>query len=109
MKIYCRQCGSAVHYNAGSKPNFCQKCGVNLSIGAAPIETDNLAPEEEEVESRVTDWRLGGLEVDIENDNAKVYKFEDVVGTLSSPNPDAPQGVDNDFISPKPLSQGATF
>ena len=99
MKIYCHQCGAAIHCGVDSKPNFCHKCGTKLS-DAATTPTEANDPALEETESTNDYQELGGLEVDIQQDNndLKTFKLRDVVGTVD---PDAPQGIDNDFIAPK--------
>ena len=105
MKIYCHQCGTAIHCSVDSKPNFCHKCGTKLSDATAiPTETDDPEvddPKLEEAKEPTNDYQvLGGLQVDMQRDNndLKTFKLGEVVGTVD---PDAPQGVDNDFISPK--------
>ena len=90
MKIYCYQCGAAIHCSIDSKPNFCHKCGTSLSKENAPTETNDAVKEVfynadgslwqkgidpsarkytesqiRETESLVTDWQLNGLKVNL--------------------------------------------
>lgn len=72
-KIYCSSCGNPVQY-ADVKPNFCFKCGTNLSTGR-PQAVAKVEPQIEVVESRP---KINNLNWDIEIQKPKGQKLKDL-------------------------------
>ena len=72
-KIYCSSCGNAVQYS-DIKPNFCFKCGTNLSTGKPQIN----AKIEPQIEIEEIKPKINNLNWDIEIQKPKGEKLKDL-------------------------------
>ena len=75
-KIYCSNCGNPIQFS-DVKPNFCQKCGTNLS-GVKQQNVAKNAQEIEIVEIRKPLNNLNNLNWDIEIEKPKGIKLKDI-------------------------------
>lgn len=71
-KIYCSNCGNPIQYT-DAKPNFCQKCGANITSG----KVQTVAQPQIEIiqESRP---RLNNLNWDIDIQRPKGERLKDL-------------------------------
>jgi len=103
MKIYCQKCGTP--HSAIEKPNFCTKCGnpFNSRMAAASAPTRPASPrfvrpqkiqndsvytevDEDNYETEINTelaFSTSKLDVEIEKDDIKPLKIENVMGTVN--------------------------
>lgn len=73
QKVYCSSCGNPVQYSE-VRPNFCFKCGTNLSTGKPQI----LGKIEEKIEVINTRPSIQNLNWDIDIQKPKGVKLKDL-------------------------------
>ena len=73
LKTYCSSCGNSIQY-LEVKPNFCNKCGVNLSTGKANQSPKPVVPEIEIIQKP----NISSLNWDIEINRPKGSKLKDL-------------------------------
>ena len=73
LKTYCSSCGNSIHY-LEVKPNFCNKCGVNLSTGKVNQPLKPVTPEIEIIQKP----NISSLNWDIEINKPKGSKLKDL-------------------------------
>lgn len=73
LKTYCSSCGNSIQY-LEVKPNFCTKCGCNLSTGKSTQTNIKFKPEIEIIQKP----SISNLNWDIQIDKPKGYKLKDL-------------------------------
>lgn len=73
LKTYCSSCGNSIQY-LEVKPNFCNKCGVNLSTGKVNQSPKPVVPEIEIIQRP----NISSLNWDIEINKPKGSKLKDL-------------------------------
>jgi len=79
-KIYCSSCGNPIQY-ADVKPNFCTKCGCNLTSGKVAQNQVKVEPEIEIIQKP----SISSLNWDIEVTKPKGEKLKNLAKGEKSP------------------------
>ena len=85
LKLYCQKCGGLNAY-VSEKPNFCQKCGSGLNVGAeqsrAVARADTVDENDEETIAGPVVFDLSGLDVDYFPTKSGTETIGSLAGTM---------------------------